>query len=196
MPLRVASGGYRRLSSDLAGELFCSNPAICCVVHQPCALLREVPGPMSFVGRGSYFAAAVAGVASAFYIFEPEFIELKRQRDATAQTQAAPSSANSTPAAVQTPSPPIAASGRWQEMQSRDGRTYWMNLDTGRGRGRGGGTYGASHSRLCCGALLVQLALAVVYTLCIALFYSHNACGALFGPLHLSAGKGSWIKPQ
>ena len=60
-----------------------------------------------------------------------------------------------------------------------------MNLDTGRGRGRGGGgTYGASHSRLplCRGALLVQLALAVVYTLSIALFYSHNACGALSGP--------------
>ena len=86
---------------------------------------------MSFVGRGSYFAAAVAGVASAFYIFEPEFIELKRQRDATAQIQTASPAANSTPAAVQPSSPPIAASGRWQEMQSRDGRTYWMNLDTG-----------------------------------------------------------------
>jgi hypothetical protein len=99
---------------------------------------------MSFIGRGSYFAAAVAGVASAFYIFEPEFIELKRQREAQANASnasAAPnaviSSATPNPHGATTPatpaSAPSAVQGRWQEMLSRDGRTYWMNLDTGDG---------------------------------------------------------------
>lgn len=83
---------------------------------------------MSFLGRGSYFAAAVAGVASAFYIFEPEFKELKQQRDSS--TPAAPASDTAHSAASCT-SAPNAASGRWQELTSRDGKVYWMNLDTG-----------------------------------------------------------------
>ncbi len=89
---------------------------------------------MSFIGRGSYFAAAVAGVASAFYIFEPEFIELKRQREAQANASTTVTAQNSTIAPAPTASAPSALQGRWQEMQSRDGKTYWMNLDTGDGR--------------------------------------------------------------
>ena len=76
---------------------------------------------MSFLGRGSYFAAAVAGVASAFYIFEPEFKEMKRQRDSSAPAHSAAASTSA----------PSAAAGRWQELTSRDGKVYWMNLDTG-----------------------------------------------------------------
>jgi hypothetical protein len=88
---------------------------------------------MSYIGRGSYLAAAAAGVASAFYIFEPEFIALKRQRESLGQTPAIPSAAEVTVAAASSrhSSSSAATSGRWQELQSRDGRVYWMNLDTG-----------------------------------------------------------------
>jgi hypothetical protein len=88
---------------------------------------------MSYIGRGSYLAAAAAGVASAFYIFEPEFIALKRQRESLGQTPATRSTAEVTVAAASSPHSPssTATSGRWQELQSRDGRVYWMNLDTG-----------------------------------------------------------------
>jgi hypothetical protein len=83
-------------------------------------------GGMSFIGRGSYFAAAVAGVASAFYIFEPEFKELKRAREgqAVAASPVAPAPEISHAAVA-------SSSGRWQELTSRDGKVYWMNLDTG-----------------------------------------------------------------
>jgi hypothetical protein len=82
---------------------------------------------MSYMGRGSYFAAAVAGVASAFYIFEPEFKELKRQREASGQASAVAAVSDGAASS----SPPSAAAGRWQEMTSKEGRVYWMNLDTG-----------------------------------------------------------------
>lgn len=83
---------------------------------------------MSFLGRGSYFAAAAAGVASAFYIFEPEFKEMKRQRDSPAPAAAASAPTHSAAACTCAQS---AAAGRWQELTSRDGKVYWMNLDTG-----------------------------------------------------------------
>jgi hypothetical protein len=88
---------------------------------------------MSYIGRGSYLAAAVAGVASAFYIFEPEFIALKHQREASAVQIPAHTPSSESNLAGTSPSPaPAAASGRWQKQTSQaDGRVYWMNLDTG-----------------------------------------------------------------
>ena len=86
---------------------------------------------MSFLGRGSYFAAAAAGVASAFYIFQPELLELQRKREASGQPPAPQSAHDGTVAAAASTSAPHAAGGTWQEMMSRDGRVYWMNTDTG-----------------------------------------------------------------
>jgi hypothetical protein len=95
---------------------------------------------MSYIGRGSYLAAAVAGVASAFYIFEPEFIALKNQREASGQNTATASAPESSPAAASSSSA-LNAGGRWQEMKSRDGRLYWMNLETGVARVRVAGLF-------------------------------------------------------
>ena len=130
-------------------------------------------GFMSFLGRGSYFVAAAAGVASAFYIFQPELIEIKRQREASGQSPAPLSAQDSTAASAASASAPPAAggtsTGTWQELKARDGRVYWMNTDTGVARAS------------CAMRALLRL---------IALWASPFTCSRLV------AGKGSWTKPS
>ena len=90
-----------------AGGAGCNGPSV--------GNLRPRPprpfGFMSFLGRGSYFVAAAAGVASAFYIFQPELIEIKRQREASGQSPAPLSAQDSTAASAASASAPPAAGG-------------------------------------------------------------------------------------
>ena len=152
-----------------AGGAGCNGPSV--------GNLRPRPprpfGFMSFLGRGSYFVAAAAGVASAFYIFQPELIEIKRQREASGQSPAPLSAQDSTAASTASASAPPAAggtsTGTWQELKARDGRVYWMNTDTGVARAS------------CATRALLRL---------IASWAFPFTCSRLV------AGKGSWTKPS